>query len=768
MKTENQIIMVDLTLKKARRNWKNTKGTSPSLPKWPTSPTKMKMKAEKQPYTEQEPIQPAQLPTMNSKQKTKVASSMQRRLSVHNPNYVPPKLDYSMPLPSTSLDNYRQQQQPPLSEPLPQQQKHTQYQQYRDFGEYPSTVSKEAVVAAIAPQRMNKTQTGHKPYHPRTAQEMRNVSEPGVGVPPQVMNPMLLRKILSDPRFNAKSFFHRTLGDASAVEIDRFTSSLNTLANEVQEEAKENINKSYREILTVNNDLRVAGSELKHLRLSIKELNEMMDQFLTLAEKKMEFHQQQHPQSQSTVSSTSQVANGLLPPMRTSSTSKRDRTSVAILEKIWDNQLTELLKHVEGSQKYLSPKPGRHILMETGDWMELNIATLKPLQSVRIFILNDMALVAGRAREKQKDLVVSQCAPLRDVSVVLEARTGDRLTFNFGSNTKCLYQSRDSKECSRLLSIFRRAKDDLRDVFLAEEANARRIKESFNVLSNNQTPGKETSRSPLKNQRLSLGNSVGGTTPNRASDLMENHVFENITISMHSRSRSRDASSISQRLKLLDDLFEEIEIDSERLKFDKAVDSLIDLESQLTELSSQVDREDIILHSFLVLKSQRSRENICQKLLYNINSNQELPRLIPAVKNMVKMSLPEEGLDAFLQNRSNLIQSLILQIGSVDNPTNYLTQIAVIRFQTVKKTVKNFRDIFQEDADKFSSILVNWCKDEADKHFKLIDKQLLNDEMLSPMSIRSSRKQIDSLKLVGLDFVYKLDEFIKKNGDKIR
>ncbi|GAV53392.1 hypothetical protein ZYGR_0AI06760 [Zygosaccharomyces rouxii] len=761
--------MVDLTLKKARRNWKNTKGTSPSLPKWPTSPTKMKNKAEKQPYMEQEPVEPAQLPTMNSKQKTKVASSMQRRLSVHNPNYVPPKLDYSMPLPSTPLDSYQQQQQPSQGEPLPQQQ----YQQFQSYGEHPSDASREAAVAAVAPQRMNKPHHGphprHNPYHPPVQQGARNLSGPSAGVPPQVMNPMSLRKILSDPRFNAKSFFQHALGDASAVEIDRFTSSLNTLANEVQEEAKENINKSYREILTVNNDLRVAGSELKHLRLSIKELNEMMDQFFTLAEKKMEFHQQQqHPQSQSTVSSSSQVANGLLPPMRTSSTSRRDRTSVAILEKIWDNQLTELLKNVEGSQKYLSPKPGRHILMETGDWMELNIATLKPLQNVHIFILNDTVLVAGRAREKQKDLVVSQCAPLRDVSAVLEARTGDRITFTFGSNIKCLYQSRDSKECARLLNIFRRAKDDLRDVFLAEEANARRIKESFNVLSSNQTPGKETSRSPLKNQRLSMGNSVGGVTPNRASDLMENHVFENITMSMHSRSRSRDVNSASQRLRVLDDLFEEIEIDLERLKFDKAVDSLIDLESQLTELSSQVDHEDLILHSFLVLKSERSRENICQKLLYNINSNQELPRLIPAVKNMVKMGLPEESLDAFLQNRSNLIQSLILQIGSVDNPTNYLTQIAVIRFQTVKKTVKNFRDIFREDADKFSSILVNWCKDEADEHFKLIDKQLLNDEMLSPVSIRSSRKQIDSLKSVGLDFVYKLDEFIKKNGDKIR
>lgn len=137
-------------------------------------------------------------------------------------------------------------------------------------------------------------------------------------------------------------------------------------------------------------------------------------------------------------------------------------------------------------------------------------------------------------------------------------------------------------------------------------------------------------------------------------------------------------------------------------------------------------------------------------------------------ENMIKLGLPEQALDLFLQNRSNFIQDLILQIGSVDNPTNYLTQLAVIRFQTIKKTVEDFQDIFKELGAKISSILVDWCSDEVDNHFKLVDKQLLNDEMLSPGSIKSSRKQIDGLKAVGLDFVYKLDEFIKKNSDKIR
>ena len=135
--------------------------------------------------------------------------------------------------------------------------------------------------------------------------------------------------------------------------------------------------------------------------------------------------------------------------------------------------------------------------------------------------------------------------------------------------------------------------------------------------------------------------------------------------------------------------------------------------------------------------------------------------------------MKEQSLDLFLQNRTIIIQNLTLQIGSFDNPVNYLTQLAVVRFQTIKQTILNFEQIFPEfsnkDAldNKFSSILVNWCSSEVDKHFQLIDKQLLNDEMLSPASIKSTRKQIDDLKTVGMDFVYKLDGFIRKNSHKI-
>lgn len=718
--------MVDFSLKNKKLE-KNGQRLSPSKGKNSSSPTKTASKPAKatNPYSSMQMApQYSQLPTINAKDKNKVASSMQRRLSMHNANYVPPKLDYSMPLPSGAMDSRQtgQTRQDPTS------------------------------------RRANEVAHGRPVDNIPTKNDTSHLKEAAANpLAPGMLKPAALRKMLADPKFNAKTFVRESLGDASAIEIDEFTSNLGEIAIEVQEEAKDNVDKSYNEILTVNRDLSIASLELKQLRSSVSELSDMMQEFFVMAEKKLQAGQ--HIEQMRSGSST-----GLLPPVRADSISamRRDRSSVAILERIWDNQLATLFKTVEGARKYIGNSPGRHILMESGDWIELNIATLKPLQTVHIFILSDMVLVASRPREKQKELIVAQCGHLRDVSVSFEGVSPKRLSFSFGPSTRCIYECRDQQEAIRVLNVVRKAKDDFHDIFHAEEENAKKIKESFSYLQ--QTPGRESTKSPVKNPRRSMGSLTPGKIP---GDDMDNFLFQKISMTMHSRSHSRDVKPLAHKLKSLSSGVEEIDIELGRLKFDRAVNSLNAMEMELKKLADQGNEDDIMLYSLISLKLDQRREAVISKLSQTISTTNETVPLMAAVKNMIKLGAPEDGLDLFLQNRSNLIKSLILQTGSLDNPTNYLTQIAVIRFQIIKKAVISFCDIFQDDKDRFSSILVNWCREEVDKHFELIDKSLPSDETISPTSIRSSRRQIDGLKSVGIDFVYKLDEFIKKNNHKI-
>lgn len=99
------------------------------------------------------------------------------------------------------------------------------------------------------------------------------------------------------------------------------------------------------------------------------------------------------------------------------------------LQQMYRAQLASLWQTVEGSQKYLNLAPGRHLVFETHNFVELNAATYKAKQNVSLFLLNDLLLVAGRRRLKagpgvsidQDDrgrMVAERCWFLTDLVVV--------------------------------------------------------------------------------------------------------------------------------------------------------------------------------------------------------------------------------------------------------------------------------------------------------------------------------------------------------------
>lgn len=108
------------------------------------------------------------------------------------------------------------------------------------------------------------------------------------------------------------------------------------------------------------------------------------------------------------------------------------RNSALDLQQIYKSQLTNLWSTVEGSQKYLPLVPGRHLVFETHTYVELNAATYKAKQSVSMFLLNDLLLIAGRRRMKSSPalgsiedmerergrMVAERCWVLADLVVV--------------------------------------------------------------------------------------------------------------------------------------------------------------------------------------------------------------------------------------------------------------------------------------------------------------------------------------------------------------
>ena len=811
----------------------------------------------------------SKLPEVNAHEKNKAASSMHRRLSMYSSKQIPPialQQQYSIPLPSLPINNLSQL----------------------------SFAKSDQIIDDNYNYNNNNDNNGKEVVNDTLNEDYLR----------EVIQTKNLRLLLSNENFNAKEFIHSNLSNASATDIDQFTTALNELSDSIQIEVKDNINKSYKEILQVNRDLNLSTKELNRLRDNIKNLNETMDKFVKMADRRIQWENQRNDErSISNSMSDDKSTNMLLPPITNISrvidennnnnidSINRDTTNIDVVKKIWNEELINLEKEIEGATNFLVSKD-RHLIIKSDDLLELNVTTLRYLQSVRLYIFNDLVLVAGKNNNNtnKNNYVLKQTFDLKDYSIEQDIRNSNRLVVktcrtanmisssttnnnsnntqvddnennqyansiknmtdnsNFNDDIVSMYESHNLKEVNKIIETIRRAKDDLCDIFQNELQYEEKLKESFRHLQiTQQTPTKDANlgKSPIKNTRYSLNSDNSDNKTNdmtrfyRVSNnnnsiinyndlLRDQQLLQSLTIAMRANMRdskigtptlsstsfpSASHSSYTNKLLSFDNKIEEVDIIIARNRYSLAVSTLMNIKRQLFQLYPHLTEIETNFSELLMIKINLRCDSIYHKVINNLtinsttntttaNNNNEISQLLSNVETMIELGKAAEGLELFLQNRSNLIQDLILQIGSLDNPTNYLTQLSIIRFQIIKQTVSNYKALFNpnnnnnsssskssqhsyqyfngnghsnisdnEDKDKqkkeLSSILVNWCNVEIDKHFQLINEQLLNNEMISPMSIKSSRKQIDELKTVGLDFVYKLDEFIRLNSQRI-
>lgn len=188
-----------------------------------------------------------------------------------------------------------------------------------------------------------------------------------------------------------------------------------------------------------------------------------------------------------------------------------NRSSVANLEALWTSHLQTLWKRVEGSQKFLPAIPGRHIVYESGRWVELNAATWKARRRVHLILLNDNLLVAAEKKRpeqsgqnsrdakqtrEQVQLVAQRCWPLQDVQLAdLSSRGGrdkdeskssasNAINIRVGNDSFTFATSRsEPQEKTTLLSTFRKTVEDLRKTLEEETEKRGKAQDSVNYFA---------------------------------------------------------------------------------------------------------------------------------------------------------------------------------------------------------------------------------------------------------------------------------------------
>jgi hypothetical protein len=360
------------------------------------------------------------------------------------------------------------------------------------------------------------------------------------------------------------------LATASETDIAEYEKSLKKVKNRASTDLQHNVYQNRTQFIKISKEAEKLRTEMQTLRGLMSELTMNLNE-ADASSKRNEYLE---------------VDDG------SSSARKRaNRSSVANLEAMWNTQLQALWKNIEGSQKWLPIIPGRHIVQESGNWVELDAATWKPRRPVHIVLLNDHLLVATRKRKRvdpntpaskaPTKLVAERCWPLQDIDMI-DLSSGAKeikgpfqemndiansITVRHGQQSFTYRSDRqDAKDKTNLLLAFKRTLDELRRAERAEaDEMGNKSQETLNYL---------VARDPAISRSPDLLNTLSNSK-NRPEILI-------------------DVDGKQRNLRWVEGQIDELDIDIALQRFDAAVDRVEQLRKLAKGLKSNTVAQDLI------------------------------------------------------------------------------------------------------------------------------------------------------------------------------
>ena len=332
---------------------------------------------------------------------------------------------------------------------------------------------------------------------------------------------------------------------------------------------------------------------------------------------------------------------------------RANRSSVANLEAMWSNQLQALWKNVEQSQKFLPAIPGRHIVLESGHWVELDSATWKSRRSVHIILLNDHLMVATRKKKRvdhnvsgtngqgqpvAAKLIAERCWPLQDIDMVdLSSRHQGSPSVNGTSHDRDIsnainirvgpesftyrHDDADSAEKTNLLLTFRRTVEELRKMLRVEaDSSSHKSPDSHSILHDPSSTIKANPLQPLN-------------TPKDRPELLI------------------DVDGKQKNLRWVESQIDELDIDIALQRFEEAVKKV----ETLRKISKALKSNTLAQESITTKLDQRAA-NLAALIIARLIDTHSLPHATQTnVSWLVRLSFEDRAREAFLEARSRVI-----------------------------------------------------------------------------------------------------------------
>ncbi|SMQ54101.1 unnamed protein product [Zymoseptoria tritici ST99CH_1A5] len=552
-------------------------------------------------------------------------------------------------------------------------------------------------------------------------------------------------RALKDPNLQAEKYVQSILADASEADIIAYQRDLQSLKAHTDADLQHNVYQNRTQFIKISKEADKLKSEMRTLRTMMGELTSALG----------------HATSAGGADLSSASSLSLADRKRA------NRSSVANLEAMWTTHLQTLWKRVEGSQKYLPALPGRHILMESQRWVELNAATWKPRRRVALVLLNDHLLVASEKKratdavpsgkgnrqsmhpsqqsQSTTMLIADRCWPLHEVSLAdISTRASTTIGHNNTKENKAIanainvragnesftYAIADAAEKAGLIVAFRKAQEDQRKLLAAEHARREKNLEDFAILSG---------RDPRLLKRAAA-----------AVEDAANEAPNSERLSGLSRSTSVlvDADGRPQSIRWVESQIDGLDIDIALQHFDDAVDRTEKLRRMARSIKGNATAQEII-QTKINERAGRLAHSIARQMAQTSGAANMTKE---KVAWLLRLGFEDLARTTYLNARTETIRLRTRELPFVGALPPHIHALAYTTFTLLLHTFRTFSSSFPAAS---GSAVVRWAKGRVDEFCERVRRQLSSVEKGGEVWEECAKiviEEADVLVDVGVDF----------------
>lgn len=585
--------------------------------------------------------------------------------------------------------------------------------------------------------------------------------------------------------FDAKRFISRKLGDKTDVEIAKYADKLALLQDKLNSEREQVMYDNYQTFLKVGFKIDKMNTDIEVLRKSLNDLHHVTS---AMREDAKQYLDKQHngsltntfgggePNDLNNSTSSLGTEDGMLDgptrvgvqnrALQLSNRVANNRSSVLMLEDMWQRDLKELFRHVDGAQRYLPIVPGRHVVTQQDGFYYLNNATWKPLYPVQIFVLSDHVLIGAKKRQKQdggaagggalgappsasasarsnggagglsvhhqhqtssRNLVAENCWPILDIEMSGAQQNGSRrpaICITHGDNVY-MYRSENPAAHAAILTTFGKCKQELMQLQAAAAAS-RSGKAGKRNNSGASSSSIGARGSSLRSSVISAGDkktlkqyeaiisdldlkiAYGHTKEAVGIVLQYYDQFKSVGGTLQTTTSASASSIPGLSFNLGHSAAAAAATPTET--GGRSSSSTTGAGPVTCSLLDKLNQRITVISDLLVTELERS-----------YNSRQTSANIVQLLRQLRAKDIAARVL---LETRHNILKKRVKQVEFQGDTVEYVSQVAIITFRTIKTSIDLFKECFQDS--KEMSAVVEWAKTEVDEQFQLFKRHISN------------------------------------------